>query len=143
MEENHDYLVISAVPVCRNRYDKFLLFWLASCQLPSFFVYFKRDQEIGSEEDVTDEEEEKEERDNKGSEDEDDKEDDGQDNDLSDKEEELENDKNAEGSVTALNKEADKKKRKLLEKYTSSPGSVFKSRLYCALLCNAFQQNAN
>jgi len=81
---------------------------------------------------LTDKEEEKEEQDNKESEDEDDSEDDGQDNEFSDKEEELENDKNAEGSVTALNKEADKKKRKLLEKYTSSPGKVCSKVVYIA-----------
>ena len=82
---------------------------------------------------MTDEEEEKEEQDNKESEDEDDSEDDGQDNELSGEDEGgIENDKKAEGSVTALDKEADKKKRKLLEKYTSSPGKVCSKAVYIA-----------
>ena len=84
---------------------------------------------------MTDEEEKKEEEEEQNkmeskNDDEDVSEDDSQDDAFSDKEEgELENGEHEKDSVTAMNKEANEKKKRLLDKYRNSPGKqrFFKS----------------
>ena len=81
--------------------------------------YLKREEDVGSEEE-TDEEEEEQEEENK-----DQKESVDESNDeheLVGEDEELESDECREDSVSGLNKEAEKKKQRLFDKYRSSPG---------------------